>query len=84
MQTAEVQIAADLAGAPIKTNVVTDGAKVKELAKKANIQGSSFPYFQLTDTIVLTDSTAIARHLLRTNQQAADAVLGTSSPFTEA
>ena len=84
LQTAEVQIAADLAGAHIKTNVVTDSAKVKELAKKASIQGNAFPYFQLTDTVILTDSTAIARHLLRTNQQASDAVLGTSSAFAEA
>ena len=32
----------------------------------------------------MTDSTAIARHLLRTNAQASEAILGTSSAFSEA
>ena len=83
MQTAEVQIAADLAGAFIKTQVA-NAVKTKDLVKKASIPGNSFPYFQLTDSIVLTDSTAIARHLLRTNQQASETVLGTTSAFNEA
>ena len=82
MQTAEVEIAADLAGAHIRTQIV-DEKKAKELSKKANIQGNAFPYFQLEDNLVLTDQTAIARHLLRHSDQS-DAMLGTSSPFTEA
>ena len=82
MQTAEVQIAADLAGAHIRTQMATE-AKAKDLAKKANIQGNRYPYFQLEDNLVLTDSTAIARHLLRQSSQS-DAMLGTSSPFAEA
>lgn len=82
MQTAEVQMAADLAGAHIRTQVVND-AKIKELSKKASIQGNAFPYFQLEDNLILTDSTAIARHLLRQSAQS-DAMLGTSSAFGEA
>ena len=58
-------------------------AKAKELSKKASIQGNRFPYFQLEDNVVLTDSTAIARHLLRQSGQS-EALLGTSSAFAEA
>ena len=44
------------------------------------------PFFQVDDNTLLTDSTAIARHLIRQSQVPgkADSMLGTSSPFAEA
>jgi len=75
-------MAADLAGARIKTNIVNQ-AERQALAKKANIPGNTFPYFQASDKCVLTDSTAIARHLIR-NSAKADTLLGSSSAFAEA
>ena len=44
MQTAAVQIAADLAGATIRTQTVNAAVK-KDLEKKARIQGNCMPYF---------------------------------------
>ncbi len=82
MQTASVQMAADLAGAKIKTNIVNQATK-QDLAKKAKIPGNAFPYFQVDDKCILTDSTAIAKHLIR-NSSCAETLLGSSSPFVEA
>lgn len=70
LQTATVQVAADLVGAHIETQVCNQ-AKVQELGKKASISGSSLPYFQLDESTLLTDSTAIARHLIRGSSKAA-------------
>lgn len=81
MQTASVQITADLTGAMIETQVVNQ-ARRQELGKKAGISGSAMPYFQLEENTILTDSTAIARHLIRESPKAA-MLLG-ETPFAEA
>ena len=81
MQTASVQIAADLAGAHIKTQIVNE-ATGKDLSKKACIQGNSMPYFQLEEKTILTDSMAIAKHIVRSSAKA-DALLG-ATPFAQA
>ena len=82
MQTASVQVAADLVGHRIQTKICNQ-AKRQELAKKANIQATALPYFQATDSLLLTDSTAIAQFIIRQNQAKAGALLG-STPFAEA
>ena len=81
MQTASVQIAADLSNARIVTETCPQ-AKRQELAKKASIAGASMPYFQLTDQLILTDSTAISKHLIRTGPKS-EVLLG-GSAFAEA
>ena len=73
-----MQIAADLAGATIKTQVV-NAATAKDLAKKATIQGAAMPYFQLGEKVVISESMAIAKHLVRQSARA-DALLG-ATPF---
>ena len=64
MQTAAVEIAADFAGARVRSQIVAK-EKRKDMAKAAAIQGNRYPYFQLTDNVVLTESGAIASHILR-------------------
>ena len=81
MQTKSVEMAADLVGAHITTQVCVQATR-QDLAKKAKIQGAPFPYFQLDDKMILTDSTAIAKHLIRGSDKAG-ALLG-ASPFIEA
>jgi glutathione S-transferase len=55
----------------------------QDLAKKAKIPGNALPYFQVDDKTILTDSTAIAKYLIR-NSDRAETLLGSSSPFLEA
>ena len=81
MQTASVQIAADLSNARVVTEVCAQ-AKRQDLGKKASIAASPMPYFQLTEQTILTDSTAIAKHLIRSGPKA-DSLLGASA-FAEA
>lgn len=81
MQTAAVQISADLCGAQIRTSILSK-EEAKPVYKKAKIQGSSMPYFQLTDETILTESMAIARHLVRQSAKA-DILLG-DTPFAQA
>jgi len=54
----------------------------KDLSKKACIQGNSMPYFQLEEKTILTDSMAIAKHIVRSSAKA-DALLG-ATPFAQA
>ena len=58
----------------VRTQRVTT-AILKNLYKQANIAGNPPPYFQLTDDVLLTDSTAIARHLIRDSRKSG-ALLG--------
>ena len=74
-------MAADLVGAHIRTQVVNQATR-ESLAKKAKIPGNSLPYFQLDDATILTDSTAIAKHLIRKSNRAG-ALLG-ATPFAQA
>ena len=65
----------------IETQIVNQ-ARRQELGKKAGISGAALPYFQLEENTLLTDSTAIARHLIRESPKAA-MLLG-DSPFMQA
>jgi len=67
-----------LCGAQIRTSILSK-EEAKPVYKKAKIQGSSMPFFQLTDETILTESMAIARHLVRQSAKA-DILLG-DTPF---
>jgi len=84
METAAVEIAADFAGANIRTQIVAK-EKRKEMGKAVAIEGHRYPYFQLSDKVVMTEGAAIARTILRQKNSAkAVALLGGESAFAQA
>ncbi len=84
METAAVEIAADFAGAPIRTQIVAK-EKRKTMAKATAIENHRYPYFQLSEKVVLTEGAAIASAILRKSDSArAQALLGGESTFAQA